>query len=125
MINIKEFIYNKIKNNTEINWLVWGRIFAWMAPVGTGFPLIIYNRIWWSKIDLKWIRNEYFQISIWWSWLSENEIITFKVVKLFNGIKEWNVKITDIQRIDESFDNETKSYWIHLTIHLKIFDNLL
>lgn len=125
MINIKEFIYNKIKNNTEINWLVWWRIFAWMAPVGTGFPLIIYNRIWWSKIDLKWIRNEYFQISIWWSWLSENEIITFKVVKLFNGIKEWSVKITDIQRIDESFDNETKSYWIHLTIHLKIFDNLL
>lgn len=125
MINIKEFIYNKIKNNTEINWLVGGRIFAWMAPVGTVFPLIIYNRIWWSKIDLKWIRNEYFQISIWWSWLSENEIITFKVVKLFNGIKEWNVKITDIQRIDESFDNETKSYWIHLTIHFKIFDNLL
>lgn len=122
MINVKKFIFDKLKNEPTLSSYVWTRIYPWVAKLGSEFPLVVYNRITPGKIDLKWIRNEYFQISIWGKTVLENEQIMGVVISLFNGLKESPVKHVDIQWVDESFDWDTDAYWTHVSIHIKLLD---
>lgn len=122
MINVKEFVYNKLVNNTTLSWYVWQRIYPQVAPQNSEWPLIVYNRVTWSKIDIKGIRNETMQISIWGKSISDNETMMGVITSMFNGLKEPPVKFVDIRWLDETFDKETWTFWNHVTIHVKLFE---
>ena len=122
MINVKEFIFNKLKNNSTLSSFVWDRIFPQVAPQNTEGPLGVFNRISSWKIDQKGIRNEYIQISTWGKQINTNETIMGVITSLFNGLKEPPVKYCDVQRLDETFDKETWTFWNHVTVHVKMFE---
>lgn len=122
MINVKKFIFDEMKNNTTLSWYVWDRIFPQVVPLNASFPSIVYNRIGSWKIDTKWIRNEYFQITTWGKSVSQNEAIMSAIISIFNWLKKTPVKYVDITRIDESFDSETQTFWNHVSIHIKLFE---
>jgi hypothetical protein len=122
MINVKKFIFDKLRNEQALSSYVWTRIYPQVAPLGSQWPLIVYNRITPGKLDLKGIRNEYFQISIWSKSSLENEQIVGVITWLFNWLKEKPVKHVDIQWVDESYDADTETYWNHVSIHIKLLD---
>lgn len=122
MINVKEFIYNKLVNNATLSWYVWDRIFPQVAPQNTEWPLVVFNRISSWKIDQKGIRNEYIQISTWGKQINTNETIMGVITSMFNGLKEPPIKYCDVQRLDETFDSQTQTFWNHVTVHVKMFE---
>lgn len=122
MINVKEFVYNKLVNDTTLSWYVWNRIYPSVAPLNNEWPCIVYNRLAWSKIDTKGIRNEVIQISVWWKKVNDNETIMGVITSLFNGLKESPVKYCDIRWLDETFDKEAGAFWNHVTVHIKLFE---
>lgn len=125
MINVKKFIYDELINEATLSWYVGNRIYPRVATLWTDYPLVVFNRVDASKIDVKWIRNEYYQISVWWKKELENEDIMHVITSHFNWLKKQPVKYVNIERIDETFDDSTKAYWIHITIHIKMIENLL
>jgi len=122
MVNVKKFIFDKLNADTILDWLVGDRIYTKIVPIEAESPLIVFNRIAPWKIDLKGIRNEYFQITCWWQNTNENESIMFQIVTIFNGLKEPPIKFSDVQRLDETFDKDSLNFGNHVTIHIKIFD---
>lgn len=74
-------------------------------------------------MDLKGIRNEYIQVSVWWKKVNENESIMGVIASLFNGLKTPPVKHCDVQWVDESFDPETQTFWNHVTVHIKMIED--
>lgn len=48
------------------------------------WPVVIYSRISPGKMDLKGIRNEYFQVSVWGKKINENENIMGVIASLFH-----------------------------------------
>lgn len=126
MINVKEFVYNKLKDSTTLTWYVWTNIFPNVMPQGNKtFPIVIFSRISSWKIDLKGIRNEYIQVSVWGKSIKDNEAIMGVISSIFNGLQESPVKHCDVQRFDETFDTETQTFGNHVTIHVKMFDPIV
>ena len=124
MINVKQFVYDKLNTNVTLSWLVGDRIYPQIMPQDNKVrPIVIYSRISPWKMDLKGIRNEYFQVSVRWKKIVENEAIMGVVASSFNGLKEPPVKHCDIQRVDESFDPDTQTFGNHVTVHIKMFDH--
>lgn len=123
MINVKEFVYSKLQWNATLTWLVGDRIFPWVMPQeNKTWPIVIYSRISPWKVDLKGIRNEYIQVSVWWKKINENEQIMGVIASTFHWLKETPVKHCDVQRLDETFDQETQTFWNHVTVYIKMFD---
>jgi hypothetical protein len=66
MINVKQFVYSKLHADATLSSLVGNRIFPQIMPQDNKvWPIVIYSRISPGKMDLKGIRNEYFQVSVW------------------------------------------------------------
>lgn len=124
MINTVEKIYDKLKNNQDIVSHVWNRIYSSIAPVWVLLPVIIVSSIY-SRIDLKNLRNEIFQISVWWKSQLDNENIKNIIVKNFHWLKDTSFKSCYVQQIDESTDPETQTVGKHITLKLKILENNL
>lgn len=122
MINVKEFVYNELVNNTTLSWYVGARIYPNIAPLNSEWPLVVFNRLTGSKIDTKGIRNEVFQISVWGKGVNDNETIMGVITSQFNGLKKSPVKYCDIRWLDETFDKETWTFWNHVTVHIKLFE---
>jgi hypothetical protein len=122
MTNIKEFIYSELSNNTEITNMVWTNIFGGVAPINKSYPVIVFNRISTQKIDNKWLREENFQISCWNKSYSQNENIINEMIIHFQNLKKDNIKICNIEAINESYDKETEGYWLHLSVRFLILD---
>jgi len=123
MINVKKFVFDKLKNNTTLSWYVSQRIYPNTAPLNSAWPLIVYNRVTQWKLDLKGIRNEYIQISIWWKSINDNEIMLGVISSIFNGLKKAPVKFCDVMWFDETFDKETWTFWNHVTVHIKMIED--
>lgn len=122
MINVKKFVFDELKNNTTLSWYVSQRIYPQVAPLKSEWPLIVYNRVTPWKIDLKGIRNEYIQISIWWKSVNDNETMMGVISSMFNGLKKAPVKFCDVKWFDETFDKQTWTFWNHVTVHIKMFE---
>lgn len=123
MINVKEFVYNKLHGNATLTWLVGDRIYPQVMPQDNKvWPVVIYSRISPWKVDTKGIRNEYIQVSVWGKKINENEQIMGVISSTFNWLKEPPVKFCDVQRFDETFDQDTQTFWNHVTVHIKMFD---
>jgi len=126
MINVKEFVYSKLHGNATLSWLVGDRIFPQTMPQSNKvWPVVIYSRISPWKLDTKGIRNEYFQISVWWKKVNDNETIMGVIASTFHLLKESPVKHCDVQRMDETFDQESQTFWNHVTVHIKMFDQTI
>ena len=121
MHNIKGFVYKQLKNNTDLYNYIWDRIYPSQAPLWTVKPLIVYNRVWWN-IDIKWIRIEVIQVSIWGDKITELEDIMHIIIPIFNNLKTPPIKSADIKQITETFDKDTKSYGIHIDIRIKLIE---
>lgn len=73
-------------------------------------------------MDAKGIRNEYFQVSVWWKSVAGNENIMGVIASLFHNLKIAPVKHCDVQSLDETYDPETQTFWNHVTVHVKMLD---
>ncbi len=126
MINVKQFVYSKLHENATLSWFVGDRIFPSVMPKDVlVWPIVIYSRISQWKLDAKGIRNEYFQVSVWGKDINVNETIMGVIASTFHWLKVPPVKGCDVQALDESFDTDTQTFWNHVTVHIKMFDQSL
>ena len=66
MIDVKKFVYDKLRENATLVSKVSDRIYPnRMSQGNKDWPIIIHSRIAPGKIDIKGIRNEYIQVSVW------------------------------------------------------------
>lgn len=126
MINVKKFVYDKLLANATLTWLVGSRIYPNIMPQDNKqWPIVIYARISPGKVDAKGIRNEYMQVSVWGKSVNENEQIMGVIASTFHWLKETPVKHCNVQQMDETFDKETQTFWNHVTVHVKMFDQTI
>lgn len=122
--NTRKIIYDRLKNDSDMNSFVSGRIFPNVVPKDSAFPAVIYQRITPAKIDFKWLVNEYWQISVWDKKenLQNLDLISKRIIQLFNWAKITDTKSSVVKSINETYNPETGRIGIHASIHIKVLD---
>lgn len=124
MINIVKFIFDELKT-PAVEFYVQDRIFNKKAPVKTPYPLITLNAISDSKIDWMWRRDEVHQISIWGKDPDENEKLKNVIVSKFFKLKKAPITSATIRSINETKNNKTGSFGIHIRVKIVALEKMI
>lgn len=130
MANIKESIYNMLKDDPTIQGLVSDRIHTWADDKEIRedsetdiFPLITYQKFSPSRINnMNWVRVEFFQISAWSETMLEADDISVAIVELFNRTMKQSWKSCSLTGVSDSHDPITKTYWVHARFSFVVYD---
>jgi len=123
MINIAKFIYEELKNSIAVEYYVQDRIFHAKAPVKTLYPLLTITSIS-SNIDLKWFRNELWQVSVFSKNPDTNEEIKDVIINKFFRLKKAPIKSITIGNIVDRRNNKTWSYAKHIELKIKALETI-
>jgi len=121
MLNIREFVYNKIKSLPWISEKVEDRIYSekiWEEK----FPCVIFSKIS-SKFNKIWVRTEFFQVSIWTQNIQENDEILAIFINNFRHKTGDEVELIQIWDVRTDKDLKNNLFASHCEILMKFTDN--
>ena len=123
MINVAKFIYDELKNSIALEYYVQDRIFHIVAPVKTKYPLITITNIS-SNIDLKGLRNELWQVSVFSKNPDTNEKIKSVIINKFFRLKKEPIKSVVIWQVINRRNSTTWSFATHIELKIKSLENM-
>lgn len=128
MIDIRPHIYDTITGDTAITALVDQEVHIFQdgKDVREGYedkwPQITYGRYAPARVNRIWVRVEFFQISSWAKTLTDAEAISREVIRVFNRKDNDVCRSCTLSSVDDTYDPETKSFWVHTRFTFVIYD---
>lgn len=127
MINIKTHIYSKLSADTAITAIVGDNIHVFsddtdeMENFDDRLPQITYARIG-GTVTRSGVRQETFQLSAWSKTAGGAEILSQELVRLFNRTHDTTYRNCAVESVNDSHDQETKAYGVHITARFTLLD---
>lgn len=129
MIDLKKAIYDTLRNSAELSTLVGDEIHTWADgkdirdDFSLKFPQVTYQRIGIMNIQRIWVRSERYQISAWAETQKDADIVSRTVVEIMNRTGPVaSYKSCNLTAVWESYDPETKTFWVHTDFQIVVYD---